>query len=182
MRAAAAGLYVPSREFAHAGHELTQKVLEGKVSREHDPLFACLLAGSTARHFPNFKPDLVVSLPPKPGHDDRFRNVRRELAARLGAVDGDALLTQTMVVPNYRRMTAAQRFAAAGGRYLARDSVRAKAVLLIDDVVTTGAQAGDAIRALIAAGATDVRVACVARTIAAPDGTPPRHLAVIGLG
>src|SRR5919106_1810713 len=136
MRPAAAGLYVPSREFAHAGHELTQKILESKISREHDPLFAQLLARSTARHFPNFKPDLVVSLPPKPGQGDRFRNVRRELAARLGAVDGGAALTQRIVVPNYRRITAAQ--------------------------------AGDAIRALIAAGATDVRVACVARAIAAP--------------
>ena len=168
MRPAAAGLCVPSREFAHAGHQLTQKILESKVSREHDPLFAQLLARSTARYFPSFNPDLVVSLPPKPGQDDRFRNVRRELAAGLGAVDGGAALTQRMVVPNYRRMTAAQRFAAAGGRFLAGDSVRAKAVLLIDDVVTTGAQAGDAIRALIAAGATDVRVACVAHTIAAP--------------
>ena len=168
MRPTAAGLYVPSREVAHAGHELNQKILESKVSREHDPLFARLLAATTARHVPNFKPDLVVSLPPKPGHDDRFRNVRRELAARLGAVDGGGALTQTMVVAHYRRMAAGQRFAAAAGRYLAGDSVRAKAVLLIDDVVTTGAQSGDAIRALIAAGATDVRVACVARTIAGP--------------
>jgi adenine/guanine phosphoribosyltransferase-like PRPP-binding protein len=38
-------------------------------------------------------------------------------------------------------------------------------VLLIDDVVTTGAQAGDGTRALLAAGAADVRIACVARTI-----------------
>jgi hypothetical protein len=83
-------------------------------------------------------------------------------------------------VLNYRRMTATQRFAAADGRYLAGDSVRAKAVLLIDDVVTTGAQAGDASRALIAAGTADLRVACVARTVAAPDGAPPRHRGVIG--
>ena len=71
MRPAAAGLYVPSRELAHAGHELTQKILESKVSREHDPLFARLLAQSAARHFPGFTPELVVSLPPKPGRDDR---------------------------------------------------------------------------------------------------------------
>ena len=71
MCPAAAGLYVPSREFAHAGHELTQKVLESKVSRDHDPLFSRLLAQSAARHFPGFTPELVVSLPPKPGRDDR---------------------------------------------------------------------------------------------------------------
>jgi hypothetical protein len=47
-------------------------------------------------------------------------------------------------------------------------------VLLIDDVVTSGAQAGDAIRALLAAGATEVRFACVARTIGRQQ-EPPRH-------
>ena len=63
---AAAGLYVPSRELAHPGHELSQRIRESKLSREHDPLFARLLAGSAARHFPGFTPELVVSLPPKP--------------------------------------------------------------------------------------------------------------------
>ena len=129
MRPAAAGLYVPSRELAHAGHELTQKILESKVSREHDPLFAHLLAGSTARHFPNFKPDLVVSLPPKPGQNDRFRNVRRQLAARLGAADGGSPLSLTRLAPHYRRMSAAQRLAAAAGSHLATESVRARSVL-----------------------------------------------------
>ena len=47
-------------------------------------------------------------------------------------------------------------------------------MLLIDDVVTSGAQASDAIRALLAAGATEVRFACVARTIGG-QGQPPRH-------
>jgi predicted amidophosphoribosyltransferase len=165
MRPAAAGIYLPSRELAHAGHELTQTILRSKTSREHDPLLARLLGASATLHFPRFRPDLVVSLPPKPGEEDRFRNIRRELAARLRASDGERALRLTRVTPDYRRMSAAQRLAAAAGRYLADDTVLAKSILLIDDVVTTGAQAGDAIRALVAAGATEVRFTCVARTI-----------------
>jgi hypothetical protein len=165
MRLAVAGLYLPSRELAHPGHELTQKIRESKVSREHDPLFARLLAQSAARHFPGFRPDLVVSMPPKPGGEDRFRNVRGELAARLGAADGRCALTRTRVVGDYRRMSAALRLVAAAGSHRASDSVRARSVLLIDDVVTSGAQAGDALRTLLAAGAAGVRLACVARTV-----------------
>jgi predicted amidophosphoribosyltransferase len=165
MCLAAAGLYVPSRQPAHPGHELTQKIVESKLSREHDPLLARLVAAAAARHFPTYRPDLVVSLPPKPGQDDRFRNIRRELAARLGAADARGVLIRTRVTPDYRRMGAAERLAAADGSYLAGASLLGKSVLVVDDVVTGGAQAGDATRALLAAGAADVRVACVARTI-----------------
>src|SRR5918999_2214154 len=116
MRPAAAGLYVPSRELAHAGHELTQKIRESKLSREHDPLFARLLAGSAARHFPGFTPELVVSLPPKPGRDDRFRNVRRWLASRLGAADGGSALSLTRPRPGAPPLSAAQPLAAPARR------------------------------------------------------------------
>ena len=165
MSLAVAGLYLPSRELAHPGHELTQKIIESKLSREHDPLLARLLVAAAARHLPTFRPDLVVSLPPKPGQGDRFRDVRRELAARLGAADAGGALIRTRAIPEYRRMGAAERLAAAGDSHLAAASVWGKSVLLIDDVVTTGAQAADATRALLAAGAADVRIACVARTI-----------------
>jgi phosphoribosylpyrophosphate synthetase len=108
MRAAAAGLYLPSRELAHPGHELS--------------------------------------------------------LTRLGR--------------DYRRMSAAQRRAAAASIYLASESVRARSVLLIDDVVTRGAPAGDAIKPMLAAGATEVRFACVARTIGR-DEEPPRERTAI---
>ena len=165
---AAAGLYLPAGELAHAGHELTQKILTSKVSREHDPLLARLLAAVATLHFPHFKPDLVASVPPAPGREDRFRNIRSQLATETGATDAGPALTQTRVVADYRRMNLAQRRAASHGRCYANGSVGAKSVLLIDDVVTSGAQASDAIRALKAAGAGDVRFACVARSIGAP--------------
>jgi hypothetical protein len=53
-----ADLYGPSRDLAHGGDELTQKILQSKTSREHDPLLARLLAAASARHYPQFEPDL----------------------------------------------------------------------------------------------------------------------------
>jgi predicted amidophosphoribosyltransferase len=175
-------VYVPSREVSHAGHELTQKILRSKTSQEHDPLLARLLHGVATRNYPSFKPDLVVSLPPKPGEEDRFRNIRRALAGLTGAADAGSALADTRVVPNYRRMSAAQRVAASDMRYLAAASVRANSVLLIDDVLTTGAQASDAIRALVAAGATEVRFACVARAIEGPGNTRAASRTTMPLG
>ena len=167
---AAAGLYLPSRELAHAGHELTQMILRSKLSREHDPALARLLAAAASRHSPDFAPELVVSVPPTPGQDDRFRNIRTELARRTAACDVGAALSQTRAVPDYRRMTVAQRRAASDGRCTANHLVRGRSVLLIDDVVASGGQASDAIRALHAAGAADVRFVCLARSVGAPRG------------
>jgi hypothetical protein len=161
---AAAGLYVPSCEGAHSGHELTQKVRRSKLSREHDAEFARLLAAVVARRLAGFSPELVVSIPPKPGQEDRFRNIRTEVAARCGARAAPAALRQTRVVEHYRQLTIAQRLALGGGRFAASESLLGKSVLLIDDVVTSGTQAADASRALTAAGAAELRFVAVART------------------
>jgi predicted amidophosphoribosyltransferase len=171
--AVAAGLYVPSFEPGHAEHELTQMIRRSKVSREHDLEFAELLAGTTTRQFPDFTPDLIVSVPERPGREDRFRSIRTELAIRLAAADAGRALRQTRALEGYRRMGPAQRRAVCEGRFVARVPLRAKRVLLIDDIVTSGGQAREAIRALSAAAAADWRFAALARATAAPrqDGT-----------
>jgi predicted amidophosphoribosyltransferase len=164
----AAGLYVPSFVHGHVTHELTHKIRRSKVSREHDREFAELLAVEATRRFPTFQPDLIVSVPERPGAEDRFRSIRTELARRLGAVNADTALRQRWVVADYRQMTRVERREASAGRFTAQQPIDGCRVLLIDDVVTSGCQALDAIRALIAAGAGDLRFAAVARATAAP--------------
>jgi predicted amidophosphoribosyltransferase len=169
LGAVAAGLYVPSFEPGHEEHELTQMIRGSKVSREHDLQFAELLAATAMRRFPDFKPDLVVSVPERPGREDRFQIVRSELAIRLAAADGGRVLRQTRALEGYRRMGPIQRRAVCAGRFVARVPVRAQRVLLIDDVVTSGGQGREAIRALIAAGAADWRFAALAQATAPPE-------------
>ena len=71
-----------------------------------------------------------------------------------------------------------QRRAFCAGRFVARVPLHGKRVLLIDDVVTSGSQAREAIRALHAAGAADWRFVALARATAAPgeDETNLRRL------
>jgi hypothetical protein len=164
----AAGFYVSSFVRGHATHELTHKIRRSKVSREHDREFAELLAVAATRRFPTFQPDLVVSIPERPDGEDRFRSIRTELAGRVGAVDAGAVLSQRWVVANYRQMTRVERREASAGRFIAHQPIDGCRVLLVDDVVTSGWQAREAIRALIAAGAGDWRFAAVARATAAP--------------
>jgi hypothetical protein len=175
---AAGGLYLPSDDCAHAGHELTQMIRRSKSSRERDPELARLVAATAARDLPGFDPELVVSIAPTPGQEDRFRNIRRDVARRLGAADGGPVLSQTRVVADYRRLPIAERRLASRGRFTASEAVRGRAVLVIDDVVTSGAQAGDAIRALAGAGASALGFVAIARASAGPGGRDAAPIAI----
>lgn len=64
----------------------------------------------------------------------------------------------------------------AGPGFTARGRVEGRRILLVDDVVTTGATVGAAARALRAAGATAVHVVAAART---PPGRGHVHSAMV---
>ena len=165
---AAAGVYLPSFEPGHGAHELTRQIRQSKFSHRHDRDLADLLTAALATDLSGFTPDLVVSIPCRPGQEDRFRHIRRMLATRAGAADGAAVLTQTRVVEDYRQMPPGERRARCPGRFAAQARVRGRDMLVIDDVITTGAQATEAIRALDAAGAGIVAFLAIAKATSGP--------------
>lgn len=151
-------------------------MLEGPLARavrlhkdafEHRlaPLLARLLAEALAdwRDWP----DAVAAVPPSPralarrGTDHTAR-IATELAALLEVPALDAL--RCLPRRDQRGLTRERRIANASGsiRPLAGACV-APRVIVVDDVLTTGATLDSAARALRAAGASEVRAAAVAR-------------------
>lgn len=95
------------------------------------------------------------------GQDHALRLARA--AARAAGLSARALLTPTRLVADQAGLTACERSANLQGALLARPGRTALAglpVVVVDDVVTTGATLVEATRALAAAGA-DVRGAAV---------------------
>ena len=62
-------------------------------------------------------------------------------------------------------LTAAERHANVAGAFAAAPAVAGRHVIVIDDVVTTGATTAECVRALRAAGALRVGVLAVARVL-----------------
>lgn len=100
----------------------------------------------------------------------------RQVAAALDR-PCDALLSRPREGPRQAGLPASERLHNVRGAFApARHSpgaVRGTDVLLVDDVLTTGATVSEAARCLLAAGARQVAVATFARAFQPLPGTPP---------
>lgn len=124
-------------------------------------------------------PDLVVPVPLHPSRE-RARGFNHAallaapVAETLGLPMDAALLERVTPTAPQRTLTGPERRANVRGAFRVRASaaaiVRGQALLLVDDVLTSGATAAECTRTLLAAGAAEVRVATVARAVLTTDG------------
>jgi ComF family protein len=136
--------------------------------------FANRLAELVARDAALRGVDVIV---PVPLHPARLRErgynqaelIARPLARRLRLKLGPYLLVRTKPRPDKLRLTRKERWSTVRGAYVAREGARVDKfrVLLVDDVMATGATLDACSRALRKAGAARVIALTVARTI--PD-------------
>ena len=99
----------------------------------------------------------------------RRMNQSAELARRIAAAQeiahGPGLLRRTRATETQHGKNIAQRHSNVAGAFRASGSVQGRRIVLIDDVMTTGATLNAAARALRSAGATSVDVLVFARVV-----------------
>jgi ComF family protein len=161
----AAGVYAgPLREALHALKFGGKRALAG-------PLSALVLAQCGALLGPHV--DALVPVPLARARErERGFNQAALLAAHLAAASGlpskPAWLSRARGTRPQTELTAGERRANVARAFTASRRVRGAHVLLVDDIVTTGATAAECARTLRAAGARAVGVLAVARVLAVP--------------
>jgi ComF family protein len=139
----------------------------------HAPLLGALLADAAAGR----AVDLVV---PMPLHPKRLRQrgynqaleIARPVARRLGVPLGYDVCRRVRAAPPQAGLPARARRRNVRGAFEAADGMEGLAVAIVDDVLTTGATAAEAARALARAGASRIEIWSVAR--AGPGRAGPR--------
>lgn len=113
-------------------------------------------------------PDLIV---PVPLHIRRLRKrtynqsllLARELGRQLSKSVVATLLERVRETPQQQGLSARERIKNLQGAFACRQPLTGEQILLVDDVMTTGATATACSQVLLAAGASEVRVAVVGR-------------------
>ena len=127
-----------------------------------------LLLAATTKEALTSMPGAFV---PLPLHEARFRERKFDQAGLLAAVLGQRVdrpveagwLSRTRDTRRQVGLSEAERETNVRGAFVASDAVRGKDLVLLDDVLTSGATAREAVRALNAAGAARVFVLTLAR-------------------
>jgi hypothetical protein len=154
----AAGRHFSSTDRRLAGHRLTAVISGAKTGRmEAAELAEILAAAAVAPGLPGA--DFVVSVPPRPSADfDRLEGARAAVAASLGAQDAGDALVMVKECEHYIDLDRDKRRLANHGRFSAARGFDGETVVLLDDMITSGAQARACRRELLAAGAGEVWV------------------------
>jgi competence protein ComFC len=150
-------------------------------------LFGRMLAGLVAATCPALEADVVV---PVPLHRERQRErgynqaavIAKPLAKRLGIAYKPILLSRIRPRPDKHILSLEERWESVRGAFATRpgsvvDNLR---VLLVDDVLTTGATLDSCARALRDAGAKSVVGLTVARAVAVRGSERPHQRSLSG--
>jgi ComF family protein len=159
------GARAPLR-YEGVGEKLVQALKYHAYTRVVDRVAAPLMAGAMDRDAGHF--DLAV---PVPLHRSRLAKrgfnqadlLARGVAARISTRVSDTL----KVVRRTRdqvHLSAPERRANVGGAFEAREKVRGR-ILLVDDVLTTGATMNECAEVLLQAGADEVHALSLCRTV-----------------
>jgi HAD superfamily hydrolase (TIGR01549 family) len=153
-----AGHYYTQSDSRHSSDALSRLIIKAKNDPKAAERVGDLLSGLAETPWRGTAVDLVTSVPPRPDQTyDRFVPVRVAIAAATGVSERGDVLRQLFDDADYKHQRAEDRSGRVRKRF-ASVPLSNERVLLIDDVITSGGQAEECRRQMLAQGASRVVV------------------------
>jgi predicted amidophosphoribosyltransferase len=161
----AGGRYFNTQDVRSMYHQLSQRIIKSKKSNtNHGRVFLKAYEAFLRNIHSRSHVDGITRIPPRPSEigNDRFRSIVDQLCS-----DGkfSNLVSSLLCIRDYptqKGLSKAERFENVQDAFDADGAVAGKHVVLVDDVITTGATAFEAARTLYKAGAKEVSIAVLA--------------------
>lgn len=160
----ALGRYFVREDPRHAASALSNRILD--LKNDDGPAIAFAQALANSLKMLDWRPDFIVPVPPKPSQ------TRHRFEALLSHAEGSFAEETTVYldglkcvkeITGYKSMGAVERAAAVRGAFTSNYTWNDGSVLLLDDVLTTGETVSECARALLANGASEVRVVALGK-------------------
>ena len=125
-------------------------------------IFGDLISTAVGNLLEGYEIDGICSVPPRPGEDDRFSDILESVSWKHGLDNFGQELRCITNYPTQKGLSYQERQENIRGVFEASRSLAGKNVIIVDDVISTGATMNECITALREAGVVDVYIVALA--------------------
>lgn len=151
--------YSPKHAYKNRVHQLSHRIRKSKQNTTQDLIFADVYTSVVKGH----SVDGITRVPPRPSEvRDRIKPIVEKVSRRAQVKDYCKELKCIEDYPKQKDLGQQARAINVEGKFSASTKISGKRIILIDDVLTTGATVGECAKTLMEAGAREVIILVLA--------------------
>ncbi|MGY3717171.1 phosphoribosyltransferase family protein [Sutcliffiella cohnii] len=154
----AAGRYFPSKHESFNSHQLSHRINKSKFEDTQDKMFVTIFTKIIEYINKKSKVDGITRVPSRPGKRDRLKPIVREIVKHIPVNDESDNLVCPHDYPSHKELKKDMRFENVKNVFMVNGDHKDKHIVLIDDVLTTGATVLECAKELYKAGAKKVTI------------------------
>lgn len=159
----ALGRYYPRNHHKHEIHQFSRRLIKAKDDISQNQLFIRMILPVINYIKKDVEIHGLTRVPPRPdGRRDRLLPIVNQVCKHASINDMSSYIKCVAVYPPHKNLNREERFENVRGMFEASQLVKGRNIILLDDILTTGATASECALSLLDKGAASVTVVVLA--------------------